>query len=354
MRKSKNMNLPRVDELDVFGQKVLLRMDVDVPVEDGKVLDDTRLRASIPTIKYLIEEGAESIVVLGHRGRPGGKTVQELSLSPVAKHLEKLLEKEIGKKKLHEFEIQMAENLRFMKGEESFDSADTLGQQDKAIGESFVQDLAVNGDVYINDAFAASNREHASIVGLPEILPSAAGFSVIHEVESLEKILKDPKKPVVAVLGGGKVDKAVFIPKFLEIADWVLVGGLLAKHAASYCTENERGGVCVVGAHLTPQGHDINPDSAKNFVEIIKSANTIVWGGPMGDIDGGFWDGTKVVGSAIGESSAFKVAGGGDTIHAINELGIQDKFDHISTGGGAMLEFLAYGDLPGLRALRGE
>ncbi|MEK7521205.1 MAG: phosphoglycerate kinase [Patescibacteria group bacterium] len=332
------MNLSRIDELDVFGQRVLLRMDTDVPTEDGKVLDDTRLRASIPTIKYLIEEGVESIVVLGHRGRPGGKTVQELSLSPVAKHLEKLLEKEIGKKRLKELDIQMAENLRFNPGEEKN-------------SEHYTDELSQLGDIYINDAFGASGREHASIVGLPQILPSAAGFSVLNEVEALERVIDGALHPVVFVLGGGKGEKALFVDKLLEYSEWVLAGGLLPKTVTSYCKESD-GGVCVSAAHLTPQGHDITPDSARNFAQIITDAKTVVWAGPMGDIDNGYWDGTEVVGKAIAESSAYKVAGGGDTIHAINKLGISSKLDHISTGGGAMLEFLAYGDLPGLRALR--
>ncbi|MBI2590400.1 MAG: phosphoglycerate kinase [Candidatus Blackburnbacteria bacterium] len=255
-----------------------------------------------------------------------------------AKHLEKLLKEELG----HEFEhldMYMAENLRFFPGEEKNDP-------------KLVRELASKGDIYINDAFASCSREHASVVGLPKVLPHAAGFSLIHEVEALSKVLEKREKPVVFVLGGGKGDKALLIPKLLQKADWLLVGGLLPKTVKSYGSEGE-GGVCVSAAHLTPKGEDITPDSARNFAEVIKEAGTIVWGGPMGDIDGGYWDGTEVVGKAIAESGAYKVAGGGDTIHAINNLKLTEKFDHISMGGGAMLEFLAYGDLPGLRTLRG-
>ncbi|OGC59519.1 hypothetical protein A3A70_01385 [candidate division WWE3 bacterium RIFCSPLOWO2_01_FULL_42_11] len=344
------MVLPRVDELDVFGQRVLLRMDTDVPVESDeqssrqngsdsvRVIDDTRLKASIPTVKYLIDSGAESIVVLGHRGRPGGRKNESLSLAPVAKHLETLLGKEIGKKALREFDIQMAENLRFNPGEEKN-------------SEKYTEELSNLGDVFVNDAFGSSGREHASIVGLPEFMPSGAGYSILAEVEVLERVFETAEHPIVFVLGGGKRDKALFVDKLLEYSDWVLAGGLLPKTVFSYC-KDESGGVCVTAAHLTPQGHDITPDSARNFAEIIHGAKTVVWGGPMGDVDSGYWDGTKVIAEAIVRSNAYKVVGGGDTIHAINKLGIVNKFDHISTGGGAMLEFLAYGDLPGLRALR--
>ena len=331
------MKLPALQSKYLRNKRILLRMDTDVPVEGRKVLDDTRLRASIPTIKYLLQEECGQIVVLGHRGRPGGKTVSSLSLSTIAKHLEKLLKKELG----HDFEhldMYMAENLRFFPGEEKNDP-------------KFVKELASNGDVYVNDAFGSSVREHASVVGLPYVLPHAAGFSLVREVEALSKVLEKPKKPVVFVLGGGKGDKALLIPKLLKKCDWLLVGGLLPKMVRSYGCERE-GGMCVSAAHLTPKGEDITPDSAHNFAEIIKTAGTIVWGGPMGDIDSAFWDGTKVVGMAIGESSAYKVAGGGDTIHAINKFKLGGQFDHISMGGGAMLEFLAYGDLPGLKALR--
>lgn len=342
------MRLPTLQELDVFGKRVLLRMDTDVPVVNNRVADDTRLRASIPTVKYLVEEGCGQIIVLGHRVRPplryasrgklDEKVIKAFSLRPVAEHLEKLLEKELGKD-FEKLDMYMAENLRFFKGEE----ANRLG---------FAEGLAQNGDIYVNDAFAASERAHASIVGLPEVLPSAAGFSLIKEVESLEKILKNPKKPVVVVLGGGKADKAHFIPKFLEIADWVLVGGLLAKYVDSYCTDTKHGGACVAAAYLGPHYHDITPDSAHNFVEIIKSAGTLVWNGPMGDIDSGYWDATKVIAQAVADSPSYTVVGGGDTLHVVSKMKLSSKINQISVGGGAMLEFLAHDDLPGLKALR--
>jgi 3-phosphoglycerate kinase len=187
---------------------------------------------------------------------------------------------------------------------------------------------------------------------LPKVLPHAAGFSVVHEVESLEKILKNPKKPVVVVLGGGKADKAHFIPKFLKIADWVLVGGLLAKYVDSYCTDTSLGGACVSAAYLGPHYNDITPDSAHNFVEIIKTAGTLVWNGPMGDIDSGYWESTKTVAQAVADSPSYTVVGGGDTLHVVSKMKLAPKINQISVGGGGMLEFLAHDDLPGLKALR--
>lgn len=336
------MNLPALDNLNVRNKRVLLRLDLDVPVARDRdrlrVADDTRLLASIPTIKYLLEHRCGQIVILGHRGRPGGKKVNSLSLSPVAEYLEKLIEKELGQEVVKSLDMYVAENLRFHKGEVEE-------------SEKYAKDLAVNGDVYVNDAFAASNREHSSITLLPKLLPHAAGLHLAKEVWALERVLENPKRPVVFVLGGGKLDKALLVDKLLEHADWVLVGGILPKKVKSYCRDG-RDGVCVAAAHLTPGGDDINPDSAKNFAEIIKDAGTLVWNGPMGDIDNGFWDGTKIIAQGIVKSRAFKVVGGGDTTAAAQRLRILGRFNHVSTGGGSMLEFLAYGDLPGLAALR--
>ena len=345
------MNLPSLEDLDVFGKRVLLRMDTDVPFGSAQgrgpiVADDTRLSASVPTIKYLIEEGCSQITILGHRGRPGGRVEPTLSLEPVADCLEKLLEKEFGKDELADLPVYMAENLRFNPGEVLRYPQDPKARK---LAESWVQ----HGDVYVNDAFGSTHREDVSIVGLPDLLPSAAGFSLISEVEALERVLDDPKRPVVFVLGGGKEDKALLVDHLLEHADWVLLGGVLPRKVKSYC--KERGdGMCVSAAHLDREGKDITPQSVQNFVEIVRSAGTIVWGGPMGDMDSGFWESTESIGKAIASSKAYKVAGGGDTIHAIKKLKLEKGFDHMSLGGGAMLELLAYGDLPGLRALRGE
>ncbi|MAG60057.1 hypothetical protein CMO96_04690 [Candidatus Woesebacteria bacterium] len=327
------------ERLNIKGKRILLRADLDVDVENGKVSDDTRLQAVIPTIRYLVENGSGRITVIGHRGRPKGQKIEDLSLKPVSEHLEGLLIEEVGKEAVGEMDMSIMENLRFDPGEDSND-------------KRFVEHLAHDGDVYINDAFSVSHRESASIVGLPKVMPHAAGLHLAEEIENLSKVLKDPKKPVVFVVGGGKGDKEVLIDKFLDHAEWVLVGGVLPQTIKSYCRE-EDGKMCVSAAHLNREGADITPDSARNFAEVIKGAGTIVWNGPMGDIDSGFWDGTKVIADAVVENrSAFKVIGGGDTIRLLKKLGFLERMDYVSTGGGAMLEFLAYGDLPGLKALR--
>lgn len=350
------MQLPKLEELDLKGKNVLLRLDLDVDVEDGKVTDDTRLRGAVPTIKYLQENGAGEITVIGHRGRPDSSLSpslrSSLSLEPVGKALEKILKKELGAD-AERLDLFMLENLRFDPREsfDSFGSAQDKSAQDKETSSSeFAKELAKGQDVYINEAFASSHRDSASITKLPKLLPHAAGLHLQEEIENLGKVLDNPEHPLVFVLGGGKMDKVLYVDKILEYADWVLVGGVLPKKVKSYCKDN--GNICVTAAHLTHDAKDITPDSARNFVEVIKTAGTIVWNGPMGDIDSGHWDGTKIIARAIEEASAFKVAGGGDTLGVLRTLGISDKMDYVSTGGGAMLEFLAYKDLPGLRALR--
>ena len=342
------MELPTLDSSDVRGKRILLRLDLDVQIEG-----DFRLKAAIPTIKYLLEHECGRITIIGHKGRSQGVDLK-LSLEPIAKHLEKLLLEELGKEKMKTLDMFVMENLRFNPGEEKNDP-------------EFAKELAEHGDVYINDAFASCHDSHASIVALPQQYKSkyknsvAAGLHLIEEVKNLEKVLDNPKRPVVMVVGGGKMDKAFLVNKLLDHAEWVLVGGVLPKKIKSYCREKD-GSMCIVAAHLTPNGEDITPDSARNFAEIIKSAGTIVWNGPMGDIDGdidkdidiggGYWEGTEIVADAVANSGAFKVVGGGDTIPVLNKLRLLGKMDYVSTGGGAMLELLAYGDLPGLAALR--
>lgn len=332
------MNLPTLDNLKVKGKRVLLRLDLDAPVDNGKVLEDARLYAAVLTFKYLFENKAAQITVLGHRGRPQGKVDESLSLVPVGKRLDEILKEMLGQEIVEQTPILLEENLRFNKGEESNDI-------------EFAKELAKKGDIYVNDAFAVSHRESASIVGLPKLLPHAAGFHLQEEVENLSRVLVNPKQPVVFIISGGKPDKATLIEKLLDHAEFVLVGGVVAKYVNSYCREKD-GRMCIVAAHLTPDGKEITPDSAQNFVKIIGAAGTIVWNGPMGDIDSGYWDGTKIVANAVAKSRGYKIVGGGDTIHALHTLGLSDKMDFVSTGGGAMLEFLAYGDLPGLQALR--
>lgn len=336
------MQLPGPDSLSLKNKIVLLRLDLDVPVKEGRVLEGSRIRVSLGTINLLFQKDVHRIVILGHRGRPGGRYIKELSLKPVWHYLQEILKKNFSKDQLRKTEVTFLENLRFNK-EETADPASSEAWR-------FAKKLAAIGQIYINDAFGSSHREHASIVLLPKLLPHAAGLHLLEEVKQLERVLENPKKPVVFILGGGKLEKALLVNKLIKHAEWLLVGGVLPKKITSFC--NEDGNMCVSAAHLTHDGEDITPDSAKAFEEIIKTAGTIVWNGPMGDIDSGFWDGTEKIANAVVHSNAFTVVGGGDTIHALDKLGLLSKIDYISTGGGAMLEFLAYGDLPGLQALR--
>lgn len=334
--------MPNLEKIDVKDKRVLLRLDLDVDIENDRVADDYRLRTSIPTFKYLIENQCSKITVLGHRGRPVGFD-QSLSLRPVEKALFEILKEGVISEALEITEIIVKENLRFDPREEEND-------------KEYAQELAKEGDVYINDAFGVSHRENTSVVALPVYMKSkskdvAAGFRLVEETGTLGRILETPKRPVVFVFGGGKMDKVLFIDKILDHADWVLAGGVLPQKIESYCREKD-GRMCVVAALLTSNAEDITPDSARNFAEVISGAGTIVWNGPMGDIDKDYWDGTEVVANAISQNGAFKVVGGGDTIRALKHLGLLEKMDYVSTGGGAMIEFLTYGDLTGLKALR--
>lgn len=358
------MNLPELRDIDVKDKRILLRLDLDVRVDrdSDKVAEDYRLKAAIPTINYLLEHGCGRIVILGHRGRPEGKVVEELSLKPVAEYLEKLLANYLGKEKTEKMELYVMENLRFDERE----SSDSAQGKDKMM--ELAKEIAKEGDVYVNDAFGVCHREEVSVVALPLQFKYknsvAAGLRLQEEVENLSKVLNPSapfdsaqgkssglREPVVFILGGGKMDKVILIDKLLDLAETVLVGGVLPKEVKSYCRGKD-GGMCVVAAHLYQNGEDISPDSTRNFVEVIERAGTIIWNGPMGDIDNNYWEATEEIAQAIANSNAFKIVGGGDTILALQRLGLLEKMDYVSTGGGAMLEFLAYGDLPGLAALR--
>ncbi|MBI4059153.1 phosphoglycerate kinase [Candidatus Microgenomates bacterium] len=350
------MKLPKLQDLKVGGKIVLVRVDLDMPLVDVenkqdrthefKVLDDSRLRTAIPTIKLLLDKGAEHVLIMGHIGK---LKVSSFCLYPV---LNKLLgermsfwgEETINSGKRFKADptedgrVHLMENLRLFEGEEENDPV-------------FAKKLASLGDIYINESFADSHRAHASIVGLPKLLPHAAGLHLMEEIENLSKVLEKPKSPVVFIIGGAKSDKVQYIDKLLDRVDWVLVGGLLPRMVESYCRDDNK--ICVIAAKLTPEGKDIDEASSTNFAAICANAGTIAWNGPLGQYEEAeFKRGTEVVAQAVAESEAFKVVGGGDTIACLQNLGILSKMNWVSTGGGAMLQFLAEGDLPGLKALR--
>lgn len=318
------INLPKVEDLGVSGKRVLLRLDLDTEPDPN----DLRIKASEDTLDYLKEKGAQ-IVIIGHRGRPEGKYDESLS----TKSFQPIFEK---------WEAKVEENLRFDPGEEANDSG-------------FARRLANLGDVYVNEAFGNSHREHASIVGLPKLLPHAAGLRFVQEVENLSKVWAvpagrqdNPKRPVVFVIGGTKKDKLDYLNNLKSIADKILIGGRLPAYAGISNFHREK----VLVANLSPDKEDITINSMIKFEEEIGKAGTIVLAGPMGKYEEeGHRQGTERIFKAVATSSAFKVAGGGDTESAISLLELRGQFDWISVGGGAMLEFLAKKTLPGIKAL---
>ncbi len=340
-------------EFDFKNKKVLVRCDFDVPLDErGQILDDFRIKEALPTLQYLIDKEAK-IILIGHAGRPEGKVVESLRLTPVQKKLTEYLGVSVAKtsdcigsevEKLVEGmetgEVLLLENLRFHKEEEEND------------GE-FAGKLARLGDIYVNNAFANSHRDHASMTGIPKHLPSVAGFTLTKEIEVLGSLIKNPKKPLVAIIGGKKVEttKLEVINRFSEIGNWVLIGGLVENGI------KEKGILLeypqkIVGPIDDIQTKDIGPQTISLFKEKIALAKTIFWSGPLGQIEKEeFSKGTKEIVEAIVKSGAFSVTGGGDTIGFINQLGLIEKFNYVSTGGGAMLAFLSGDKLPGIEAL---
>lgn len=312
--------MPRLENININGKRVLVRGDLDT---DRFELTDYRLKSMVPTLDYLKEHGA-NIILMGHRGRPEGKVDEKLSLKPFGKVFEK-------------WRVEILENLRFDPREEEND-------------ESFARELAAKGDVYVNEAFSTSHREHTSFVGVPKFLPHAAGLHFTKEVENLSRVLENPKKPVVAIISGVKQDKLTYIDGVKKFADKILIGGRLPEyiHDASPLRKDEK---LVVGSLIVDK-EDISMSTVEKFEAEIAKAGTVVVSGPVGKFeDAGHQQGTKRVFEAVVNSSAFKVAGGGETQEALAMLGLEEHIDWISVGGGAMLQFLASGTLPGIQAL---
>jgi phosphoglycerate kinase len=347
------MELPKISDLEITGKKVLVRLDLDLPTQSGVGNDSTRIEASSKTLKALVEGKAKTIII-GHRGRPEGRVVKELSLAPLTETLAqvggvgvKMVSDTVGEQakaavaELGGGEAILLENLRFNPGEENNDA-------------DFARALAALGEIYINEAFAVSHREHASIVSVPRLLPHAAGVRFIQEVENLDKVIKNPKKPAVIVISGIKKDKVEMAKALVEKFDKVLVGGRLPEFMGdntvsirSLDTSQK-----LIIANLIMDKEDITIHSIEKFKTEIVKAGTIVLAGVIGRYeDEGHRQGTKEIFEAVAASTAFKVAGGGDTEAALTMLGLTAKFDWISVGGGAMIEFLLNGTLPGIQAL---
>ena len=386
-------NKKTVKDIDVKGKRVLVRVDFNVPIKDGEITDDTRIRAALPTIKYLIDEGA-SLILCSHLGRPKKGPEPAFSLKPVAEYLGTLISEKVyfaadcvgsiakdAVNKLGPKEILVLENTRFHDGEKKNDP-------------EMAKELASYADVFVNDAFGTAHRAHASNVGVSEYLPAVAGLLLEKEIEYLDQTIEKPKKPFVAILGGAKVsDKINVIKNLLEKADTVLIGGGMANtffKAQGYpvadslveddVLETARELVKSGGTKLrlpvdvviaddfdngakfrimsvgpVPEGWrilDIGPETIKNYNKVISQAGTIVWNGPMGVFEMlNFAKGTFEIANAVANSEAISIIGGGDSASAIKKSGLADKISHISTGGGASLEMLEGVQLPGLVAL---
>ncbi|MGI6604707.1 MAG: phosphoglycerate kinase [Firmicutes bacterium] len=384
-------------DLSVSGKKVLVRVDFNVPLKGGQVADDTRILAAVPTIEYLIQQDAK-VILVSHLGRPKGNVVPELRLDPVARRLEEILERPV--KKVNEAlgpvaeraansllpgEVLLLENIRFYRGEEKNDP-------------DFAAGLARLADVYVNDAFGAAHRAHASTAGVAQHLPAVAGFLMEKEIRMLGSILEEPKRPFIAVLGGAKVsDKIKVLNNLVPKVNTLIIGGgmaftflaaqgygvgrsLLEEDKIPVAKEimqvAESRGVklllpvdVVVAQEATDKavsqvvpvsaipaaemGLDIGPATRKLYSEAIAGASTVLWNGPMGMFElPPFAAGTQAVAQAIADSGSISVVGGGDSAAAVAKLGLAGRMTHISTGGGASLEFLEGKELPGVAALQ--
>jgi phosphoglycerate kinase len=334
-----------VRDADVAGKHVLVRVDFNVPLEDGRVADDTRIRAALPTIQLLLEKGAAKVRLCSHLGRPEGED-PAFSLKPVEEHLRTLVD---------DPRIRVLENTRFHPEETKNDP-------------EFARELADGADLYVNDAFGSAHRAHSSTEAVAHLLPAYAGLLLERELEELGSLLEAPARPFVAALGGAKVDDKIGVLEALaERADTVLVGGKMAEEvsprdhvvlptdllaAAAFERDAE---VKVVQADAVPEGWlglDIGPETRGAFSTQIGAARTVFWNGPMGVFEWPrFAAGTEAVARAVGAADAHTVVGGGDSIRAVNELGLAERIDWVSTGGGASLELLEGKELPGVLAI---
>ncbi|WP_141432632.1 phosphoglycerate kinase [Bacillus sp. 03113] len=391
------MNKKSIKDVDLKGKRVFCRVDFNVPMQDGQVTDETRIRAALPTIQYLIEQGAK-VILASHLGRPKGKAVEELRLTPVAKRLSELLEKEVLKtdeaygeevkakiSTMSEGDILLLENVRFYAGEE---------KNDPELAKAFAE-LA---DVYVNDAFGAAHRAHASTEGIAHYLPAVSGLLMEKELDVLGKALSNPERPFTAIIGGAKVkDKIDVIDNLLEKVDNLIIGGGLAytfikakgyeigkslleedkiELAKTFMDKAKEKGVNfympidgVIAQEFSPdteakevsidaipadwQALDIGPKTVELYREVIQKSKLVIWNGPMGVFEfDKFANGTKGVAEALaGASDTYSVIGGGDSAAAVEKFDLADKMSHISTGGGASLEFMEGKVLPGVVAL---
>lgn len=390
------MNKKSIKDIDVKGKRVFCRVDFNVPMQNGVITDDTRVRAALPTIQHLMDQGAK-VILASHMGRPKGQAVEELRLTPVAKKLSELLGKEVAKAdeaygeaveaqiaKMNDGDVLLLENVRFYPGEE---------KNDPELAKAFAN-LA---DIFVNDAFGAAHRAHASTEGIAKYIPAVSGFLMQKELDVLGKAMSNPERPFTAIIGGAKVkDKIGVIENLLDKVDNLIIGGGLAYTfikaqgyeigtslleedkidlAKSFMKQAEEKGVkfyMPIDAVIAPEfgenveskvvdidsipadwmSLDIGPKTAALYADVIKNSKLVIWNGPMGVFEfDKFANGTKAVAQALADSDAYSVVGGGDSAAAAEKFELADKMSHISTGGGASLEFIEGKELPGVVAL---
>ncbi|KMY43148.1 phosphoglycerate kinase [Bacillus sp. FJAT-27916] len=390
------MNKKSIKDIDVKGKKVFCRVDFNVPMQNGTITDDTRIRAALPTIQYLMEQGAK-VILASHMGRPKGEVKEELRLTPVAIKLSELLGKEVGKadeaygdavkaqiEKMNDGDVLLLENVRFYPGEEKNDP-------------ELAKEFASLADIFVNDAFGAAHRAHASTEGIAKHIPAVSGFLMQKELDVLGKAMSNPERPFTAIIGGAKVkDKIGVIENLLDKVDNLIIGGGLAYTfikakgyeigtslleedkidlAKSFMQKAEEKGVkfyMPIDAVIAPEfgenveskivdidaipadwmSLDIGPKTVELYADVIKNSKLVIWNGPMGVFEfDKFANGTKGVAEALANSDAFSVVGGGDSAAAAEKFHLADKMSHISTGGGASLEFIEGKELPGVVAL---
>ncbi|ETT71648.1 MULTISPECIES: phosphoglycerate kinase [Bacillus] len=391
------MNKKSIRDVDLKGKRVFCRVDFNVPMKEGKITDETRIRAALPTIQYLIEQGAK-VILASHLGRPKGEAVEELRLTPVAARLGELLGKDVKKADeafgpvaqemvaaMNEGDVLVLENVRFYAGEEKNDA-------------ELAKEFAALADIFVNDAFGAAHRAHASTAGIADYLPAVSGLLMEKELDVLGKALSNPERPFTAIIGGAKVkDKIGVIRHLLDKVDNLIIGGGLAytfvkalghEIGLSLCENDkielakefmqlakekgvnfympvdvviteefsETATTQIVGIDSIPstwEGVDIGPKTREIYADVIKNSKLVVWNGPMGVFEmTPFAEGTKAVGQALADAEdTYSVIGGGDSAAAVEKFGMADKMSHISTGGGASLEFMEGKELPGVVCL---
>ncbi|WP_161520117.1 MULTISPECIES: phosphoglycerate kinase [Bacillus] len=391
------MNKKSIRDVDLKGKRVFCRVDFNVPMKEGKITDETRIRAALPTIQYLVEQGAK-VILASHLGRPKGQAVEELRLTPVAARLGELLGKDVKKTDeafgpvaqemvaaMNEGDVLVLENVRFYAGEEKNDA-------------ELAKEFAALADIFVNDAFGAAHRAHASTAGIADYLPAVSGLLMEKELDVLGKALSNPERPFTAIIGGAKVkDKIGVIRHLLDKVDNLIIGGGLAytfvkalghEIGLSLCEDDkielakefmqlakekgvnfympvdvviteefsETATTKIVGIDSIPsnwEGVDIGPKTREIYADVIKNSKLVVWNGPMGVFEmTPFAEGTKAVGQALADAEdTYSVIGGGDSAAAVEKFGMADKMSHISTGGGASLEFMEGKELPGVVCL---